>query len=81
MHRQVGDLTMDEDGVAKRGILLRHLVMPGELEETRSIMGFLADEISRDTYVNVMGQYHPAGLVSARKYAEINRRTTPEELA
>ena len=81
MHRQVGDLTMDEDGVAKRGILLRHLVMPGELEETRSIMAFLADEISRDTYVNVMGQYHPAGLVSARKFAEINRRITPEELA
>lgn len=58
MHRQVGDLVM-EGGVARRGLLVRHLVMPGGAAETRSIIDFLADEISGNTYVNVMGQYRP----------------------
>ncbi|UCF07052.1 MAG: radical SAM protein [bacterium] len=59
MHRQVGDLEIGTDGVAVRGLLVRHLVMPGLLEDTDRIMKFLADDISRDTYVNVMRQYHP----------------------
>ncbi|HEY57397.1 MAG TPA: radical SAM protein [Anaerolineae bacterium] len=79
MHRQVGDLQLDEHGLAKRGLLVRHLVMPGLLEETRAIMRFLASEISPDTCVNLMAQYYPAGEVSAGRYAEINRRITPEE--
>jgi putative pyruvate formate lyase activating enzyme len=79
MHRQVGELKMDERGIAKRGVLVRHLVMPGFLEETHQIMQFLAEEISPDTYVNVMAQYHPDGKVSAEKYSEINRRITPDE--
>jgi putative pyruvate formate lyase activating enzyme len=62
MHRQVGDLVLDEDGVAVRGLLVRHLVMPGGLAGTAEAMRFLADEISRDTYVNVMAQYRPCGL-------------------
>ncbi|MFQ5897323.1 MAG: radical SAM protein [Candidatus Methylomirabilia bacterium] len=79
MHRQVGALVMDEDGMAKRGVLVRHLVMPGMLEETRQIMAWLARELSPDTYVNVMGQYSPAGAVSSEKYAEINRKLFRDE--
>ena len=60
MHRQVGDLVMNEAGVAQRGLLVRHLVMPDGLAGTREIMEFLAREISPNTYVNVMGQYRPA---------------------
>jgi putative pyruvate formate lyase activating enzyme len=61
MHRQVGDLVIDERGLARRGLLVRHLVMPGGLDETRQILRLLAREISPDTFVNVMGQYHPEG--------------------
>ena len=81
MHRQVGDLILDEHGIAKRGVLVRHLVMPGGASETREIMRFLAEEISRDTYVNIMDQYHPAGKVSHTSYGEINRRVRVEEVA
>lgn len=80
MHRQVGDLVIDAAGLARRGLLVRHLVMPGELEETREIMRFLAEEISPHTYVNIMGQYYPAGKVDARHYPELNRRITAAEL-
>src|SRR5262245_48132890 len=59
MHAQVGDLRVDEDGLAVRGLIIRHLVMPGMLEDTRAIMGWLGG-LSRDAYVNVMDQYHPA---------------------
>jgi len=79
MHRQVGPLVMDEHGLAKCGLLVRHLVMPGMLEETRQIMAWLARELSPDTYVNVMAQYYPAGAVSAEKYPEINRKLFREE--
>ena len=58
MHRQVGDLVI-EDGIARQGLLVRHLVMPGYGEDSRAIIDFLADEISPNTAVNVMGQYHP----------------------
>ena len=61
MHRQVGDLVVDKNGIAFRGLLVRHLVMPGRLDETRAIMRFLAREISENTYVNVMPQYRPCG--------------------
>lgn len=71
MHNQVGDLVTDSKGIARRGIILRHLVMPGRLEDTRKIMKFLADEISPDTYVNVMGQYRPAH--QAANYPELSR--------
>ncbi|MBI4609280.1 MAG: hypothetical protein HY726_09735 [Candidatus Rokubacteria bacterium] len=79
MHRQVGPLVLDQDGMARRGLLVRHLVMPGLLEETRQIMSWLARELSPDTYVNVMGQYYPAGAVSSEKYPELNRRLFPDE--
>ena len=74
MHRQVGELQLDENGLAKRGVLLRHLVMPGEIAGTEAIMRFVAEQVSPDSYVNVMGQYYPAGKVAQGKYSEINRR-------
>ncbi len=81
MYRQVGELKFSPDGLAKRGLLVRHLVMPGQTEEAASIFEWIADEVSRDTYVNIMGQYRPdyeVGSIArdgtSQKYAEINRR-------
>lgn len=79
MHRQVGPLRFDERGLARRGVLVRHLVMPGMLHETQRIVEFLAKEVSPETYVNVMAQYRPAGKVSSDKYAEINRPPARQE--
>ena len=79
MHRQVGDLKTDEHGVATRGVLVRHLVMPNDLAGTRAAMRFLARDISTHTYVNVMSQYRPCG--SAHQYVSINRSLTREEYA
>jgi len=80
MHRQVGDLVLDEDGLAKRGVLVRHLVMPGGAAGTAEVMGFLSEELSPHTAVNVMAQYHPAGRVTAEAYAEINRPVSRAEV-
>jgi len=63
MHRQVGPLALDPPGVATRGLLVRHLVLPGGLAGTAEVMRFLADELSEDTFVNVMPQYRPCHLV------------------
>jgi len=79
MHRQVGDLTLDGDGLAQRGLLIRHLVMPGGLEETRALLEWIAAELGTNTYVNLMDQYYPAGKVSATAFPEINRRLTADE--
>jgi putative pyruvate formate lyase activating enzyme len=79
MHRQVGPLVFDADGLAKRGLLIRHLVMPGCLDETRAILEWIASELGPDTYVNLMDQYYPAGKVSSAQYPEINRRLTLRE--
>ncbi len=79
MHRQVGYLTMDADGLATRGVLIRHLVMPGALEDTRSLLTWIATELGADTYVNLMDQYRPAGKVSSVRYPEINRRVSSQE--
>ncbi|HOS93964.1 MAG TPA: radical SAM protein [Armatimonadota bacterium] len=78
MHRQVGDLVVGEDGVAERGLLVRHLVLPNGLSGADSVFRFLAGEVSRDTFVNVMGQYRPCH--EAHRHAEIDRRPTAEEL-
>jgi putative pyruvate formate lyase activating enzyme len=77
MHRQVGDLVMDEQGVAQRGLLVRHLVMPGGIAGTGPVMRFIADTLSKDTYVNVMDQYRPCG--KAHEDPRINRRLNAEE--
>jgi putative pyruvate formate lyase activating enzyme len=79
MHDQVGPLVLDADGLAMRGVLIRHLVMPGGLDETRAILEWIARELGPDTYVNLMDQYSPAGKVSADTYSEINRCLTSAE--
>jgi len=77
MQRQVGDLVLDDHGLAKRGLLVRHLVMPGGVAGTREVMRFLAREISPNVYVNLMDQYYPA--FKTDRYPEIHRRITEEE--
>jgi putative pyruvate formate lyase activating enzyme len=77
MHRQAGDLVTDDDGVALRGLLVRHLVMPNRVADTEKVVAFLAEEISPNTYVNIMDQYRPCG--DAHKDEFINRRLTAGE--
>ena len=72
MHRQVDDLQFDRRGLATRGLLVRHLVMPGGVADTAAIAKFIAEEISPDTYVNVMQQYRPEHRTD--RYPEIHRR-------
>jgi putative pyruvate formate lyase activating enzyme len=79
MHRQVGDLVLDEDGIAKRGLLVRHLVMPNMFADSEALLRFLAEEISPHTYVNVMAQYRPSGHVNSKTYPDISRRTSGDE--
>lgn len=82
MNRQVGPLGFGKDGLARRGLLVRHLVMPGMLDETTAILRYVAGELGTDTYVDLMAQYYPAGLVGRRSrdgYLEINRRLSREE--
>ncbi len=86
MHRQVGDLRFGADGLARRGLLVRHLVMPGQTDETAEIARWLAEEISPDTYLNLMGQYRPEYEVGAigrdgkPRHAAIGRRPTRGEM-
>ena len=77
MHRQVGDLDCDEAGIARHGLLVRHLVLPGGLAGTASLVDFLAREISTNTYLNMMAQYHPA--YRAGEHPELVRRPTGDE--
>lgn len=81
MYRQVGDLKLDENGLARRGVLVRHLVMPRNVAGTREVMKFLAREVSVHTYINLMNQYAPAARVSQEKLPEINRSITGQEYA
>lgn len=76
MHSQVGDLVIHKQGLAKRGLLIRHLVLPQDLAGTKKVMEFIAS-LSKDSYVNIMDQYHPTN--KAGQYPEINRRITSEE--
>jgi putative pyruvate formate lyase activating enzyme len=77
MHRQVGDLVLDEHGIAQRGLIVRHLVMPGLTQDSEAILRFIADELSPRTYINIMDQYRPC--FQAGRSPEIARRTTPAE--
>ena len=80
MHAQVGELLVDEQGLALRGVLVRHLVMPGLLGDTREIMRWLATALSPDTYVNVMDQYYPAYKAETEpRLAPINRHLYDSE--
>lgn len=77
MHRQVGDLVLDENGIAQRGLLIRHLVLPNNIAGSEQILTFIAQEISPNTYLNIMDQYRP--LYHAHQYPELNRRITRQE--
>ena len=86
MHRQVGALKFGPDGLARQGVLVRHLVMPGQIEEATEIFRWLSEEISPDTYVNIMGQYRPqyqVGKIARNgdaKYSEIDRHPRNDEM-
>lgn len=92
MQKQVGDLCFTSDGIAKKGVLLRHLVMPGKEDEGKEIVRWLAENVSKDLYIHIMEQYHPDAHVGKKKrttrssegeevrYAEINRAVKDEEL-
>lgn len=98
MHSQVGDLCFTADGIAKKGLLVRHFVMPGFESDSAEIMKFLATDVSKDCFVHIMEQYHTDAHVgkpksrskpspdkddnaSERRYAEINRAVTKEEIS
>jgi putative pyruvate formate lyase activating enzyme len=76
MHRQVGDLVV-EDGLAKHGLLIRHLVLPNGLAGSTEVLKFIAEELSRDSWVNIMAQYYPT--YKAFEYPELSRRITSKE--
>ncbi len=77
MHRQVGELRTDDRGIAERGLIIRHLVMPENIAGTDRFVQWVARELTRDTYVNIMAQYHPAHRAS--EYPELSRRINTQE--
>ncbi len=77
MHRQVGDLVVDKNGVAQRGLLIRHLVLPEDLAGTDRVLGFIAREISQNTYINILDQYRPC--YRADEYPPLSRPIKAEE--
>ena len=77
MHRQVGNLVLDEKEIARKGLIIRHLVLPGQMVDTRKILDFIAEEISPLTYTNIMPQFHPCGAVS--KHPVLGRRLSRQE--
>jgi putative pyruvate formate lyase activating enzyme len=81
MHRQVGDLKIDENGLAFKGLLIRHLVLPNGISESEKVLKFIAEEISPNSFVNIMPQYRPEGevLLNPEKYPELSRRISREE--
>jgi putative pyruvate formate lyase activating enzyme len=79
MHAQVGDLCFTPDGIAKKGLLVRHLVMPGKEAEGERVMRFLAEEVSRDCFVNIMEQYHPDAHVGKPKPTRRRGGAAPDD--
>lgn len=77
MHRQVGDLMISSSGIAKRGLLIRHLVLPNNISGSKKVLDFIANEISKNSYVNIMDQYRPAYL--ANQFTELNRPINEKE--
>ena len=77
MHRQVGDLQLDQNGIATRGLLIRHLILPNNIAGTDQVVRFLADKVSANTYLNLMDQYRPA--YRSHNLPDINRRITRKE--
>lgn len=81
MYSQVGDLVIGSDGIAQRGLLVRHLVMPGLVHETKEILKWIATDISKNTYINIMEQYRPTyKVLNSSSYYKISRRPMAEEI-
>lgn len=89
MYRQVGDLCFTGDGIARKGVLVRHLVMPGKEEEGVEIVRWLSGSVSKDTFVHIMEQFHPRAHVGKKRrgsgeekrYADINRAVNEDEMS
>ncbi|MDR2395292.1 MAG: radical SAM protein [Endomicrobium sp.] len=77
MKRQVGDLTVDQNGVAKKGIIVRHLVLPGNINNTKNALKFISEELSINTYVSLMSQYHPA--YKSNEFKELSHSLSLQE--
>lgn len=77
MYRQVGDLQVDADGMGKRGLIVRHLILPGEMENTQKVLAFLAQDLSPKTYISLMSQYFPAS--EAQEIPALRRRVNRRE--
>ncbi len=80
MHKQVGPLKVNSAGLAVRGLLIRHLVMPGYVSDSFKIIDWIAQNLGPDTYLNIMDQYRPEGMVSENRYPEINREVHFDEV-
>lgn len=77
MYRQAGDLKLDKDGIAVKGLIIRHLVLPGGIAGSKEVLKFIAEEVSTGTYLSLMAQYHPAN--ASNEYAELSRRLKDKE--
>jgi putative pyruvate formate lyase activating enzyme len=77
MKKQVGDLTVDYENTAQKGVIVRHLVLPGNIENTKKVLEFIAEELSKNTFVSLMGQYHTAH--KSDDFKELARSLTKEE--
>ncbi|MDR3253593.1 MAG: radical SAM protein [Endomicrobium sp.] len=77
MKRQVGNLTVNSDGTAKKGIIIRHLVLPGNIENTKKVLQFIANELSENTFISLMSQYYPT--YKSNNFRELSRSLTKEE--
>jgi putative pyruvate formate lyase activating enzyme len=77
MYRQVGNLVLDKNGIAKKGLIVRHLVLPGGVSGTEGVMQFLSGKVSKDVHISLMAQYFPA--FNAAEFGELSRRITSHE--
>ena len=77
MYRQVGNLKISRRGIAQRGLLIRHLVLPNDIAGSKKIIDYVAEEISTDSYINIMDQFRPS--YNTYKYEKLSRRITPSE--
>ncbi len=77
MYRQVGNLVMDKNGLATKGLIIRHLVLPNDISGVREVLKFIAEGISKDVYISLMSQYHPAHM--SHKYPELSKKISKKE--
>ena len=79
MERQVGKPQFDENGVMKKGIIVRHLVLPNNIENSKKIIKWMKENLNKETYVSIMAQYFPTYKAKTEEYKEISRKLTPKE--